>query len=246
MIPRYDVLTLHPDIVGACVGGSILGRAVAKGVIELGVHDIREHATDRHRTADDTPYGGGAGMVMKVDLVAKALAPVRRDDSYVVLTSPGGTPMSQAVAQRLAALPHLVVVCGHYEGIDARIETLVDEEISLGDFVLTGGEIAAAAIIDATARLQPGVLGNAASAVDESFSDGLLEYPQYTRPASWEGLEVPAVLLSGHHGKVEIWRRHQSMTRTRDRRPDLWRAWCEAHGRAPDDPILIDERRRRK
>ena len=164
-------------------------------------------------------------MVMKVDVVAKALAAVRTDDSYVVLTSPGGTRLTQPVAARLASVPHLVVVCGHYEGIDARIEALVDEEISLGDVVLTGGEIAACAIVDATARLVPGVLGNAASAQDESFQHGLLEYPQYTRPRSFEGVDVPEVLLSGHHERIASWRREQAEARTKARRPDLWDAY---------------------
>lgn len=233
----FDVLTLHPDMVRAALHSSILGRAVDRGAVRIGVHDIRDQATDRHRTADDTPYGGGAGMVMKVDIVAAALAAVRRDDTHVVMTSPGGQRFDQAMAQRFATLPHLVVLCGHYEGIDARIESLVDTEVSLGDFVLTGGEIAASAIVDATARLLPGVLGNDASAVDESFSHGLLEYPQYTRPRSWNGRDVPDILLSGHHAKVAAWRQAQAMARTRDRRPDLWARWCAEMELDPTSPI---------
>lgn len=233
---RFDVLTLHPELVEAPLRASILGRAQAAGHVSVGVHDIRDHAEGRHRQADDAPYGGGAGMVLKVDVVARALAAVRRPESYVVLTSPAGTPFTQAVARRLAAIPHLVIVCGHYEGIDARIEGLVDEELSLGDFVLTGGEIAALAYVDAVARLVPGVLGNAASAADESFSDGLLEYPQFTRPRVWEGQEVPEILVSGHHERVAAWRHAQAIERTRLRRPDLWAAWRAAHGHVDESP----------
>lgn len=230
---RYDVLTLHPDLVRGPLSGSILGRASAAGLIEVGVHDIRDHAPGRHRQSDDAPYGGGAGMVMKVDVVADALDAVREPQSHVVLTSPIGTPLSQAMARRFSELPHLIVVCGHYEGIDARIETLVDEIVSLGDFVLTGGELAACAIVDASARLVPGVLGNASSAVDESFTDGLLEYPHYTRPQNWRGQEVPEVLLSGHHARIGRWRRVRAQERTRALRPDLWSAWLAAGG-VPD------------
>lgn len=219
---RYDVVTLHPDLVRAPLTTSILGRAQADGRIAVGVCDIREFGDGKHKIADDNPYGGGAGMVMKVDVVARALASVRTPESHVILTSAAGTPFSQAIARRLSLLPHVVIVCGHYEGIDARIETLVDEQISLGDFVLTGGEIAALAIVDASARLVPGVLGNAASAADESFSNELLEYPQYTRPAVWNGLAVPDVLTSGNHAKIAAWRFAQSCERTRSSRPDLW------------------------
>jgi tRNA (guanine37-N1)-methyltransferase len=220
--PRYDVLTLHPEMVRGPLLGSILGRAVERGTIEIGVHDIREHGLGRHRSVDDTPYGGGAGMVMRVDVVAAALEKVRTEGSRVLLMTPAGQPFSQRHARRLSRESHLVLLCGHYEGIDARIETLVDEELSLGDFVLTGGEIAAVAVVDAVARLVPGVLGNARSAMDESFSHGLLEYPQYTRPQQWRGLEVPEVLRSGHHGRIADWRRAQAEAKTRDRRPDLW------------------------
>ena len=230
MSPRYDVLTLHPDMVRPMLSSSVLGRAVEAGIIEIGVHDIRDWATDRHRTVDDAPYGGGAGMVMKVDVVARALDAVRRPESRVLLTSPAGRPFDQATAVRLSREPHIVIVCGHYEGIDARIESLVDEEISLGDFVLTGGEIAAVAIVDAVARLVPGVLGNVESAQDESFTAGLLEYPQYTRPRRFRGLEVPEVLLSGHHARIEAWRRAQAEERTRARRPDLWARHVRARG----------------
>ncbi len=222
MTPRYDVLTLHPEMVSGPLGASMIGRANERGLIEVGVHDLRAHGLGKHRSVDDAPYGGGAGMVMRVDVVAAALQAVRSSVARVLWMTPTGTPMSQAVAQRLALEPHLVLLCGHYEGIDARVETLVDERISLGDFVVTGGEIAAVAVVDAVARLVPGVLGNDQSAVDESFSEGLLEYPQYTRPRTWEGHSVPDVLCSGHHGRIATWRRAQSEARTARWRPDLW------------------------
>jgi tRNA (guanine37-N1)-methyltransferase len=238
--PRIDVLTLHPDMVRGCLLTSVIGRAVQRGVVAIEVHDIRDQATDRHRTVDDTPYGGGAGMVMKVDVVAAALDAVQAHEAHVVLTSPGGKRFEQADAQRLSKLPRLVFLCGHYEGIDARIETLVDEELSLGDFVLTGGEIAASAMIDATVRLLPEALGNEASALDESFSHGLLEHPQYTRPRVWRGLEVPEILLSGHHAHVAAWRLAQAQERTRARRPDLWQAWCDRREVRPTASNVVD------
>jgi tRNA (guanine37-N1)-methyltransferase len=218
---RFDVLTLHPDMVRAPLEGSVIGRAVAAGVLDVRVHDMREHGLGRHRSVDDTPYGGGAGMVLRVDVVAAAIDAVQTDGARVILMSAAGRRFDQAEARRLATLPHVVLVCGHYEGIDARVEALVDEELSLGDFVLTGGEIAAVAMIDAAARWVPGVLGNQASALEESFSHGLLEYPQYTRPREFRGMEVPEVLISGHHGRIEAWRRAQAERRTRERRPDL-------------------------
>ncbi len=239
---RYDVLTLHPEMVRATLLTSVLGRAVDRGALHIGVHDIRDHATNRHRTVDDTPYGGGAGMVMKVDVVAAALEAVRTPESHVMLMSPGGTTFNQGHARRLSQLEHVVLLAGHYEGLDARVEALVDEEMSLGDFVLTGGEIAAAAIVDASSRLQPGVLGNDDSAADESFAQGLLEYPQFTRPREWLGAEVPEILLSGHHARIAGWRRVQAMARTRERRPDLWKLWCESEGLDPLAPIQgVDE-----
>jgi tRNA (guanine37-N1)-methyltransferase len=222
VIPRYDVLSVHPEMVSAPLGLSMIGRAAGAGAIALGVHDIRAFATDKHRTVDDAPFGGGPGMVMKIDVVAAAIRAFRQPDTRVILMSAAGAAFDQAAARRLAALPHLLLVCGHYEGIDARIEMLVDEEISLGDFVLTGGELAAAAVIDAVARLVPGVLGNAASPLDESHAGGLLEYPQYTRPRDWEGHEVPEVLLSGNHARIAEWRLERALERTRVRRPDLW------------------------
>jgi tRNA (guanine37-N1)-methyltransferase len=242
----FDVLTIHPEVVRGGLLGSVVGRAVRAGTIAIGVHDVRDVTADRHRTVDDTPYGGGAGMVMKVDVVAAALARVRRPGSVVLLTSPAGRTFTQADARRYAAAEHVVVVCGHYEGIDARVEALVDELVSIGDFVLTGGELAACVIVDASARLLPGVLGNAESAVVESFDDDLLEYPQFTRPLSWEGREVPAVLRSGDHGRVAAWRLGEARARTKALRPDLWLRHCERHGLSPDsDPREASPRRRR-
>lgn len=233
---RFDVLTLHPAMVEGPLGCSIVGRAREAGLIEVGVHDIRAHAGDRYRSVDDGPYGGGAGMVLRVDIVAAALRSVSTEKSRVLLTSPSGRRLEQADLRRWASEEHLVIVTGHYEGIDARIEHLIDEEVSLGDFVLTGGEIAALAIVDGTARLVDGVLGNADSAVDESFSDGLLEYPHYTRPREWEGHEVPEILLSGHHARIAAWRREQAILRTEARRPDLHEAWRNR----VDDPSAHD------
>jgi tRNA (guanine37-N1)-methyltransferase len=219
---RVDVLTLFPPMVEGPLRASVIGRALDAGRFELGVHDIRTHGLGRHRTVDDAPFGGGSGMVMRVDVLDPAIAAVRRPDSHVVLLEPSGARFDQAMAERFAALPHLVLICGHYEGVDARVrEHLVDETVSIGDFVLTGGEYAALVIVDATARLLPGVLGNAASAKDESFADGTLEYPHYTRPREYRGWEVPEVLLSGHHERVEAWRRQQAKERTAALRPDL-------------------------
>jgi tRNA (guanine37-N1)-methyltransferase len=222
---RFDVLTLFPDMVEGPLRHSMIGRALDAGHVELGVHDIRAHGIGRHRTVDDAPFGGGSGMVMRVDVLDPAIAAVRRPDSHVVLFEPSGTRFDQRMAERFATLPHLVLVCGHYEGIDARVrEHLVDETVSIGDYVLTGGEYAALVVIDATARLLPGVLGNATSATDESFSAaGTLEYPHYTRPREHRGWLVPDILLSGNHGRVDAWRKEQARARTAALRPDLTR-----------------------
>lgn len=223
---RIDLLTLHPQLVQSPLDHSIMGRARNAELVEIQAMDIREHAPGKHRQCDDSPYGGGAGMVMKVDVVDAAIQAARAQASAerpakVILMSPAGRPFTQAVAQELSEQAHLILVCGHYEGIDARIEDLVDDEISLGDFVLTGGELAALVIVDAVVRLRPGVLGNSASAQEESFSEGLLEYPQYTRPRSYKGHDVPEVLLSGNHARIDAWREEQALARTQARRPDL-------------------------
>jgi len=202
---------------------SILGRARTAGLLEVVVHDIRDWAEGRHRQVDDYPFGGGQGMVLKPEPLVAAIEAVRADsDAPVVLMTPQGTPFRQATARRFARQPHMVLVCGRYEGVDERIrDGWIDEEISLGDFVLTGGELPALSVIDAAARLLPGVLGNEASHADESFEAGLLEYPQYTRPREFRGHKVPDVLLSGDHGRVAQWRAEQAEQRTRQRRPDL-------------------------
>jgi tRNA (guanine37-N1)-methyltransferase len=223
------MITLFPGFFYSPLGASILGRAIAAGLLKVGLWDVRDFATDRHRITDDTPYGGGAGMVMKPDPIVHALeaaeaASLRAGQGrpWRVALSPCGRPFDQRAAQRLAQHTSLSLLCGRYEGMDERALAFVDEEISLGDFVLTGGEPAALALLDAVIRLVPGVLGNTASAQDESFGQGLLEYPQYTRPAVFRGEPVPEVLLSGDHGRIAAWRRAQALLRTRARRPDLF------------------------
>jgi tRNA (guanine37-N1)-methyltransferase len=220
---RFDVLTLFPAMLRAPLSESILGKAQAAGLIEVGVHYLRDWAQGRHQVTDDTPCGGGDGMVMKVEPIARALQELRgrNPGARVLLMSPQGRTFRQADAQRLSGEAGLIFVCGRYEGFDERVRTLVDEELSLGDFILTGGEPAALTMIDAIARLLPGVLGAAGSAEHDSFSDGLLEYPQYTRPVEFEGLRVPDVLLSGNHQAVAKWRRREQLRRTLQRRPDL-------------------------
>jgi tRNA (guanine37-N1)-methyltransferase len=219
---RFDLLTLHPSMCEGPLGQSILGRARQAGLIDVRVHDLRDWTEDKHRTADDTPYGGGAGMVMRVDVVDRGIEEVRIPNSRVLLMDPTGKPFSQADAARLAAFDQVVLICGHYEGIDARVrENLVDETVSIGDFVLTGGELPAMVVTDAVARLLPDVLGNNASSIKESFADGLLEAPQYTRPREYKGMEVPEILLSGHHAKIETWRKETSKALTEQVRPDL-------------------------
>lgn len=216
-----DVITAHPGMVQGPLEHSILKRARDAGTITVRVHDLRDWAEGKHRQIDDTPYGGGAGMVLRVDVLARAIEAVRGPDAVTLLLSPGGQRFDQARAEALAQVKQLVLVCGHYEGVDDRINTLLDGEVSVGDYVLTGGELPALVIVEAVARLVPGVLGNAASAQDESFSSGLLEYPQYTRPREWRGSEVPPVLLSGHHAAIDSWRRDQAVARTARVRPDL-------------------------
>lgn len=221
---RFDILTLFPAMFQGPLTESILKRAQQAGRIEIHLHDIRQWTTDRHRTADDTPYGGGAGMVMKAEPLAAAIRAVRAADDrpgVTVLLTPDGELLTQQIVRELATLPKLLLVCGHYEGIDERVrETLIDRELSIGDYVLTGGELAAMVVVDAVARLVPGVI-DSESIVEESHSDFLLEYPHYTRPAVWEGRAVPPVLLSGHHGEIARWRRAERLRRTLARRPDL-------------------------
>ena len=221
---RVTILTLFPRMVEGPLCESILGKAREKGLLRVRVTDIREFADGKHRVTDDVPYGGGAGMVMKPEPLVAAIEAARQrgPGARVVLLSPQGARFDQGKAQELAVHGALILVCGRYEGVDERVLRWVDEELSLGDFVLTGGEIAALAVIDAIARLVPGVLGNELSAQSESFSgEGLLEGPQYTRPPEFRGLRVPEVLLSGDHEKIARWRQDQAVARTRERRPDL-------------------------
>jgi tRNA (guanine37-N1)-methyltransferase len=217
---KIDILTLFPGMFSNVLGESMLKIAQKKGLVAIGVHDLRDWTSDNHRTADDKPFGGGPGMVMKVEPVCRALKSLGKD-SHVVLLTPQGKRLDQAAAKRLAKRRHLTFVCGHYEGVDERVRQLADEEISIGDYVLTCGELPAMVVVDAVVRLIPGVLGHEGSVVSESFEDGLLEYPQYTRPAEFEGMKVPAVLLSGDHDKIKKWRKDQALERTKKRRPDL-------------------------
>ena len=222
---RLDIVTIFPEFFGV-LDVSLLGRARVAGVIEFGVHDLREHAHDRHRTVDDTPYGGGAGMVMKPQPWGEALDALLTPRSVLVVPSPAGHPFTQATARELAQLEHLVFACGRYEGIDQRVVDHYSERtdvrvLSIGDYVLNGGEVATMAMIEAIGRLIPGVVGNPESLSEESHEDGLLEYPSYTKPPVWRELEVPPVLRSGHHGAVAAWRREQQLERTRVIRPDL-------------------------
>lgn len=227
---EIDILTLFPGMFQGPFGESMLKRGVEKGLLGIRVHDLREFGLGRHKMVDDYPYGGGAGMVMKPEPLAEAIESLRRPGSTVLLTSPRGRPFTQAMAETLAGREQLLVLCGHYEGVDERvIEQFVDMEVSIGDYVLTGGEIPAMVICDAVSRLVPGVLGDDESAGDESFAGGLLEYPHYTRPPEYRGWKVPEVLLSGNHPKVARWRREKSLLITLRRRPDLLRPehWAE-------------------
>ena len=221
---RASVLTLFPDAFPGPLGLSLAGRALSTGIWSLDTVDIRDFAADRHRTVDDTPFGGGAGMVMRPDVIDAAVASIA-DDRPILALTPRGRPFTHPVAARLAAGPGVILLCGRYEGIDQRvIEARGMEEVSIGDYVLSGGELPAMVILDTVVRLLPGVMGAAASAEEESFSAGLLEHPHYTRPAEWAGRRVPEVLLSGNHAAIATWRREQSERLTRERRPDLWAA----------------------
>ena len=220
---EVDVLTIFPSMFPGPLGDSITGRALAGGLVRLGAVDIRDFAFDRHRSTDDYPYGGGPGMVMRPEPLVGAIESVRRPSSRVIIMSAAGRRFDQSVANELAHARHLVLVCGRYEGVDERVPLLTNaEELSVGDFVLTGGELAAMVVLDAAIRLLPGVLSSSEAWRDESHSsEGLLEYPQYTRPVEFRGLRVPDVVLSGHHAQVAAWRRAQALSRTRERRPDL-------------------------
>ncbi len=238
---RIDILTLFPEMFEAVLKESIIGRAVEKELIELEFHNIRDYTENKHRKVDDYPYGGGLGMLMQCQPIFSAAEGIKAmlgKKPYTILMSPQGNTFDQAKAMELSAYENLMIICGHYEGIDERVtEALVDEELSIGDFVLTGGEIAAMAVVDATCRLVPGVLKEDASHMVESFSDGLLEFPQYTRPPEFMGMGVPEVLLSGHHENIEKWKRYQSLKRTFEKRPEL----LEKAALSKEDIKLLDK-----
>jgi tRNA (guanine37-N1)-methyltransferase len=226
---KIDIVTLFPEICRAPLGESIMKRAQNNAIVDLNVHNLRDWTTDKHHIVDDAPFGGGQGMVMKPEPIFAAVEDLQNQSSKlkpqtskVVLMSPAGRRLDQQMAAELSGESHLIIICGHYEGVDHRvIEHLVDAEISIGDYVLTNGAIAAVVLVDAIVRLLPGVLGHEQSAVDDSFSRGLLEAPQYTRPAEFRGWKVPDVLLSGNHAEIEMWRKKQALNRTRENRPDL-------------------------
>ena len=240
---KFDIVTIFPRMVQAGLAEGVVSRGIEQRLLDVAVHDLREFTTDRHRSVDDTPYGGGPGMVMKVEPLVKAVESVRstRGPGTVVLLSPQGRPFTQGEAVRLRALGHVVLVCGRYEGMDDRVAALVDaEEPSIGDYVLSGGEFAALVVLDAVSRLVPGVVGDAESVEQESFAGGVLDYPHFTRPLEYRGLKVPDVLVSGHHAEVRRWRKRAALDRTLQRRPDLLEhATLDEESRA-----LLDELRR--
>ena len=217
---KIDVLSLFPEMFEGFLTTSIIKRAIDSGHVEVNIHDFREFATDRHKSVDDTPYGGGAGMLMRVDVLADAIRANRNEDTYVLLTSPKAKPYKEQDAYRLLEKEDLMIVCGHYEGVDDRISDFIDENVSIGDYVLTGGEIPAMVLIDSVSRYVDGVLSDGSTS-EESFSQGILEYPQYTRPETFEGVKVPEILQSGHHENINKWRRYQALKNTYYKRPEL-------------------------
>jgi tRNA (guanine37-N1)-methyltransferase len=222
---KIDIVTIFPKMVQAPLAEGIVGRAIASGVIDLRVHDLRDYAADRHRVVDDMPFGGGPGMVLKPEPLFRAIDAIRQErgePAAIILTSPEGRRFDYTQAARLSRLDHIAVLCGRYEGVDERVRAnLATEEVSIGDYVVSGGEIPALVIIDAVARLVPGVVGDEQSVARDTFARGLLDFPQFTRPAEFRGLGVPAILLSGHHAEIEHWRRREALKRTLERRPDL-------------------------
>jgi tRNA (guanine37-N1)-methyltransferase len=218
---HISILTLFPEMFAGPFDASIIKRAQEAGIVEIGLHNIRDFTHDKHHVVDDAPYGGGDGMVMKPGPIFEAVEAVRKADSHVVLLTPQGRLLDQAIAQRLSAKTALIIICGRYEGIDERVSTLAGEELSIGDYVLSGGEPAAIVLVDAIVRLLPGAIGADGGAAGDSYATGLLEYPQYTRPADFRGLQAPDVLLSGNHQEVDRWRRQQALRRTLERRPDM-------------------------
>jgi tRNA (guanine37-N1)-methyltransferase len=235
---RIDVVTLFPELFDAPLRTSVIGRAVEGGILSVTLHDLREHGIGRHRVVDDAPYGGGAGMVMRPEPLFAAIEPLRASGAHVILLDPGGERLTDRLARELAAARHLVLVCGRYEGIDERARILADREVSIGDYVLTGGELPALVLIDAVGRLVPGVI-EADSHESDSFSDGLLEGPHYTRPERFRDVAVPPILLSGHHAEVARWRRIEALRRTLARRPDL----LTAAPLSDEDRAILDELR---
>ncbi|NLL18474.1 MAG: tRNA (guanosine(37)-N1)-methyltransferase TrmD [Clostridia bacterium] len=239
---RIDVMTIFPEMFHSPLNVSILKRAIEKGLLEVGLTDFRDYATDKHRRVDDYPFGGGAGMVLKPEPIFRAWSAIREKvpegiASRTILLCPQGKVFNQDLAWELSREEHLILICGHYEGVDERVRIrLADDAISIGDYILTGGELGALVVIDAVARLLPGVLGDEYSSQEETFSDGLLEYPQYTRPREYCGMEVPEILLSGHHAEIRKWRRLQSLLRTKELRPDL----LEKANLSPEEKKFLD------
>ncbi|OGD57029.1 tRNA (guanosine(37)-N1)-methyltransferase TrmD [Candidatus Beckwithbacteria bacterium RIFCSPHIGHO2_12_FULL_47_17] len=220
---KIDIITLFPKLFDSVFSESLIKRAQTKKIAAIKIHNLRDWSIDKYKTVDDKPFGGGPGMVLKVDVLDRAISGLRSKipDPRIILLTPQGQTFNQKIAQRLSSYKNLILICGHYEGYDERIRTLVDEEISIGDYVLTGGEIPAMVIVDAVVRLLPGVVGKEASLLEESFSQNLLEYPQYTRPEKYKNRPVPPILLSGNHAEIKKWREEQSKARTKMRRPDL-------------------------
>ena len=238
---KFDIVTIFPKMVEAPLAEGIVGRAIARGMVDVKVHDLRAFTTDRHHVVDDMPFGGGPGMVLKPEPLFRAVGRIREErgtPGAVVLTSPEGPKLTHATAARLRGLGHIVILCGRYEGVDERVRRhLATEEISIGDYVLSGGELPALVIVDAVARLVRGVVGDEQSVTGDTFATGLLDFPQYTRPAEFDGMPAPPVLLSGNHGEIERWRRREALARTLDRRPDL----LDGVTLAPDDEAVLAE-----
>ncbi len=248
---RFHIITIFPEFFTAPLSYGVTGRAIDKGLIKVQAHNLRDYTTDKHRTTDDSPYGGGSGMVMKVEPVARAVSAIKvldskdktgKSRSRVILTTPQGVPFTQALARELSALDEVIIICGRYEGVDERIRDLVDMEVSIGDYILTGGEIPGLVLIDSVSRLIQGVLGSADSKEDDSFSNGLLEYPQYTRPPEFNGSIVPEVLLSGDHAAIKRYRKKESIRRTLQKRPEL----MEKASITPQDYEIIAELKKEK
>ena len=246
---KFDIVTIFPRMVEAGLAEGVVSRGIERGILDVRVHDLRDFATDRHRSVDDVPYGGGPGMVMKPEPLARAVEEIRQQrgtPDAVILLSPQGRRFDHAEAVRLSAIPHVVLLCGRYEGIDERVRAgVATDELSIGDFVLSGGELAALVVVDAVSRHLPGVVGDAQSVAEDSFSAGLLDHPHYTRPSEFEGRKVPEVLLSGHHEEVRRWRKMAALRRTLERRPDLINAASlDDEGRAMLDAIRNEQERK--